>query len=141
TENEGGNAELLDSFPAPLSAAGIHSRVATSGDYAFRSDMQTEPDLTDAMKELARTRGYRSILVIPMLHDGVPLGTIGVTRPEAGHFPDKAISLLKTFADQAVIAIENTRLFDEVQARTRELSKSLDDLRAAQDRLIQTEKL
>ena len=141
TDNEAGNAELLSTFPAPLSSSGIHSRVATSGAYAFRSDMQNEIDLTEAMRELARTRGYRSILVIPMLRDGVAIGTIGVTRPEAGPFPDKAISLLKTFADQAVIAIENTRLFNEVQDRTRDLAKSLDDLRAAQDRLIQTEKL
>jgi signal transduction histidine kinase len=141
TDNEAGNTELLSTFPAPLSSSGIHSRVATSGDFAFRSDMQNEADLTEAMRELARTRGYRSILVIPMLRDGVAIGTIGVTRPEAGAFPDKAISLLKTFADQAVIAIENTRLFNEVQDRTRDLAKSLDDLRAAQDRLVQTEKL
>ncbi|WP_314944650.1 GAF domain-containing protein [Bradyrhizobium cosmicum] len=141
TDVEAGNAELLSSFPAPLAASGIHSRVATSGEFAFRSDMQNEPDLTEAMRELARTRGYRSILVIPMLRDGVAIGTIGVTRHEAGPFPEKAISLLKTFADQAVIAIENTRLFNEVQDRTRELAKSLDDLRAAQDRLVQTEKL
>ncbi|WP_271584271.1 GAF domain-containing protein [Bradyrhizobium sp. CCBAU 45389] len=141
TDNEAGNADLLSSFPASLSSSGIHSRVATSGQYASRSDMQNEPDLTDAMKELARTRGYRSILVVPMLRDGVAIGTIAVTRPEAGQFPDKAINLLKTFADQAVIAVENTRLFNEVQDRTRELARSLDDLRAAQDRLIQTEKL
>ena len=141
TDNDAGNSDLLSSFPAPLSSSGIHSRVATSADFSFRSDMQNEPDLTQAMKELARTRGYRSILVVPMLRDGVAIGTIGVTRPEAGPFPDKAISLLKTFADQAVIAIENTRLFNEVQDRTRDLAKSLDDLRAAQDRLIQTEKL
>ncbi|UWU74345.1 GAF domain-containing protein [Bradyrhizobium huanghuaihaiense] len=141
TDNEAGNAELLSSFPAPLAASGIHSRVAASGQYAFRGDMQNEPDLTNAMRVLARTRGYRSILVIPMLRDGTAIGTIGVTRPVAGQFPDKAINLLKTFADQAVIAIENTRLFNEVQDRTRELARSLDDLRAAQDRLIQTEKL
>ncbi|MBR0852923.1 GAF domain-containing sensor histidine kinase [Bradyrhizobium liaoningense] len=141
TDNEAGNADLRGSFPAPLSASGIHSRVARSGEVAFRTDMQNEPDLTAAMRELARTRGYRSILVVPMLRDGVAIGTIAVTRPEAGHFPDKAVNLLKTFADQAVIAVENARLFNEVQDRTRELARSLDDLRAAQDRLIQTEKL
>ncbi|UWU71505.1 GAF domain-containing protein [Bradyrhizobium sp. NC92] len=141
TANEAGNADLLSSFPTPLSSSGIHSRVATSGEFAFRSDMQNEPGLTEAMKELARTRGYRSILVVPMLRDGVAIGTIAVTRREPGHFPDKAINLLKTFADQAVIAVENTRLFNEVATRTSELAQSLDDLRAAQDRLIQTEKL
>src|SRR5581483_553890 len=62
-------------------------------------------------------------------------------RVQPGAFSDHHVQLLRTFADQAVIAIENVRLFDEVQARTRELSKSLDDLRAAQDRLVQTEKL
>ena len=60
---------------------------------------------------------------------------------EVRPFSEKQVELLQTFADQAVIAIGNIRLFDEVQARTRELAKSLDDLRTAQDRLIQTEKL
>ena len=64
-----------------------------------------------------------------------------LTREEPGHFPVRQIEILQTFADQAVIAIENVRLFDEVQARTRELAASLDDLRKAQDRLIQSEKL
>jgi len=64
-----------------------------------------------------------------------------MVRTEARPFTAREIELVKTFADQAVIAIENVRLFDEVQARTQELAKSLEDLRTAQDRLIQTEKL
>src|SRR5215470_3444779 len=66
---------------------------------------------------------------------------ISVTRVRAGPFPDHHVDLMKTFADQAVIAISNVELFQEVQQRTSDLSKSLDELRAAQDRLIQTEKL
>jgi two-component system NtrC family sensor kinase len=86
-------------------------------------------------------RGYRSMLFVPLLHDGTPIGMIGQTRVEPGHFAENHVQLLKTFADQAVIAISNVRLFQEVQARTRELSASLDELRTAQDRLVQTEKL
>jgi signal transduction histidine kinase len=75
------------------------------------------------------------------MREGVAIGAILVRRREARPFTDKQVALLETFADQAVIAIENTRLFDEVQARTRELTASLEDLRKAQDRLVQTEKL
>src|SRR6185437_550751 len=64
-----------------------------------------------------------------------------LTRQLVRPFTDRQIELVTGFADQAVIAIENVRLFDEVQVRTRELSRSLDDLRTAQDRLVQTEKL
>ena len=68
-------------------------------------------------------------------------GALVLTRKEPGYFTDRQIEIVQTFADQAVIAIENVRLFDEVQARTRELAASLDDLRKTQDRLIQSEKL
>ena len=74
---------------------------------------------------LARTVTYRSIVAVPLLHEGIPIGTIAVARANAGSFPERQIALLKAFADQAVIAIENVRLFEEVQARTEELSKSL----------------
>jgi signal transduction histidine kinase len=84
---------------------------------------------------------YRSIAAVPLLHEGNPIGAIAVARANAGPFPKRQIVLLQAFADQAVIAIENVRLFDEVQARTLELAKSLEDLRTTQDRLVQTQKL
>ena len=90
---------------------------------------------------MQRTSGYRSILVVPMLRDEVAVGAIAVMRLEPQLFPKAQVELLKTFAGQAVIAIENTRLFAEVQERTRQLSQSLEDLRAAPDSLVQTEKL
>ena len=83
-----------------------------------------------ASRTMAQAVGHRSLLAVPMLRDGRPIGAIAVGRPQlngaARPFSDRDIDLLRTFADQAVIAIENTRLFEEVQARTRELSESLE---------------
>ena len=78
---------------------------------------------------------------VPLLQSGNVEGVFSLARPIAGEFTPREIDLIRTFADQAVIAIENTRLFEQVQARTRELAASLDELRTAQDRLVQTEKL
>ncbi|MCA1458629.1 GAF domain-containing protein [Bradyrhizobium sp. BRP22] len=95
------------------------------------------------IKALTQRSGtpIRTVLSVPLLRENESIGAILLRRKEMHPFTDKQIALLQTFADQAVIAIGNVRLFEEVQARTRELAKSLDDLRAAQDRLIQTEKL
>ena len=92
-------------------------------------------------RELQRNQGQRTVLSVPLLQEGEAIGAISLRRIEVQPFNDKQIELLKSFADQAVIAISNVRLFEQVQERTRELSRSLNDLRTAQDRLIQTEKL
>jgi two-component system, NtrC family, sensor kinase len=89
----------------------------------------------------ARIDGFRTTLATPLLREGVPIGAILIRRTEVRPFSPKQIGLLTTFADQAVIAIENVRLFENVEARTRELAASLEDLRTTQDRLVQTQKL
>ncbi len=97
-------------------------------------------DFSDG-RDLSLRMGHRTIVSVPLLRDRESIGAIVLRRIEVNPFSDKQIALLQTFADQAVIALGNVRLFEEVQAKTRELERSLDDLRAAQDRLVQTEKL
>jgi signal transduction histidine kinase len=89
----------------------------------------------------ARLGGARSTVCVPMVKDDTLVGAIFIYRTEVRPFTDKQIDLVKNFAAQAVIAIENARLLKELRQRTDDLSASLDDLRTAQDRLIQTEKL
>ena len=128
--SEAGHKELQSSFPTPLSSGGIHSRVARAGKLAFRTDIETDPDVSQGVKDLARARGYRSILVVPMLRENVSIGTIGVTRREPGPFEDKVIDVLTTFAAQAVIAIENVRLFTELKESLEQQTATAEILRA-----------
>ena len=79
---------------------------------------------------LQNVLGVRTVLVTPLLREGVPIGAILIRRTEVRPFTDKQIALLKTFADQAVIAIENVRLFQELDDRTRELVESVEELKA-----------
>ena len=102
-------------------------------------DVQAELD--HPLKEQRRIGGYRTVLAVPLLRERVPIGVLIVTRSHVRLFTNKQIELVETFADQAVIAIENVRLFESVEARTQELAKSLEELRTTQDRLVQTQKL
>jgi two-component system NtrC family sensor kinase len=103
--------------------------------------LSTEGEQFPNAQEFARRTNVRTILSVPMLRDNEGIGSIVLRRTKVQPFGDKQIALLQTFADQAVIALGNVRLFEQVQQRTRELSQSLDELRTAQDRLVQTEKL
>ena len=132
-------AQYLTDHPATPGRSTIAGRVLLSGEVERIPDCLADPEYVVPMGSLASN--VRSLLGVPLLRkDGVE-GAIILTRDEPGHFSDRQVEIVQTFADQAVIALENVRLFDEVQARTQELAASLDDLRKAQDRLIQSEKL
>ncbi|MGB9041839.1 MAG: GAF domain-containing protein [Pseudolabrys sp.] len=98
-------------------------------------------DTNYTFDEVLRLVDFRTVLAIPMLREGVAIGAMALARTDVRPFTDKQIELVTTFADQAAIAIENVRLFESVEARTRELAASLEDLRTTQDRLVQTQKL
>ena len=118
------------------SAVGI---VAAEKQTIHLPDALAEPRFTDLRRQ--QHSKARTMLGVPLLRDQNVIGVVFMARTDVKPFSDRQVELVTSFADQAVIAINNVGLFDEVQERTRELSQSLDELRTAQDRLVQTEKL
>ncbi len=131
--------EFLRANPAPVDQPGsILSRVAREKRTLHYPNVADDLELSQGITGLG---GPRALLTVPLMAGEEVIGAITLRQSHLKPFTNRQIEAIETFADQAVIAIGNVRLFEEVQARTRDLSQSLDDLRTAQDRLVQTEKL
>ena len=128
--SEEADAVLQATFPLPL-AGNPQFETAYRGEIVEIVDAELYPHLP--IRNLARARGFRSRLLVPLRHDSGTIGAISVTRVAPGNFANHHIQLLQTFADQAVIAIGNVRLFEQVQERTRDLTESLQQQTATAD--------
>ncbi|WP_249139877.1 GAF domain-containing protein [Bradyrhizobium japonicum] len=127
--NSAADEALKKMFPRPIADFESFARTE-AGKVVPTPDTEA---LTNDIKFIARARGFRSMLFVPLATGGVVIGMISVTRAEPGAFAPHHVQLLQTFADQAVIAIENVRLFDEVKARTDDLRESLQQQTATAD--------
>jgi signal transduction histidine kinase/DNA-binding response OmpR family regulator len=117
-----------DIYPRKPGRGSATDRAILSGSIVHIPDYEAEPGFDRSILKAVQTANLRSVISVPMLRDGRPVGAISVARSLAEAFTDAQIELLKTFADQALIAIENVQLFQELQARTSELARSVQDL-------------
>jgi signal transduction histidine kinase len=132
-------SDFIRNTPVKMDRSSIAGRALVEGRIVQIPDVAADPEYT--FSQGLDSGDFRTALGVPMLREGVPIGVLALTRKEVRLFSDKQIELISTFADQAAIAIENVRLFKSVETRTRELAESLENLRATQDRLVQTQKL
>jgi signal transduction histidine kinase len=115
----------------PINRGSVTGRAVVERRTVHVEDLATAPETEYPIgREYARRYGHRTTLSTPLLREGVPLGAIMIRRSEVRPFTDEQIALLETFANQAVIAIENVRLFNELRARTGELARSVEELKA-----------
>jgi signal transduction histidine kinase len=121
-------AKIRAGFSAKLARGSMSSRVVLAKAPVKISDVRLDEEYP--YREAAQTVGYRSVLGVPLLLSGEVIGTVVVSGENQEMFTDKFVALLQTFADQAVIAIQNTRLFNELQSRTQELAHSVEQLRS-----------
>ena len=117
-------AEYARLFPTPPTPDLPITRVVTRGESVHVADCLSDPDMSEVVRQLARRRGYRAMLLLPMFSGGSVVGGIGVSRADPGLFKEAQVRLVQTFADQAVIAIENVRLFTELTHKNRALTQA-----------------
>jgi signal transduction histidine kinase len=127
--NEAAAGALRALFPRSLQSRGPAAQTVRDRAPVNIADQQTDPQVPEPVRAMARVSGHRSVVWVPLLRHDEAVGGIGVTRPEPGGFTGDEIALLQTFADQAVIAIENVRLFDELEGRNRDLTATSEILR------------
>jgi two-component system NtrC family sensor kinase len=138
-EAYGFSPELMDyikDIPIEAERGSAAGRALLEGRLVHITDVKVDPEYTVVLSlpgEVQRLADYRTILAAPMLREGVPIGVLILTRSEVRPFTEKQIELVTTFADQAAIAIENARLFEAEQKRTRELSEALEQQTAASE--------
>ena len=121
---------ILQTYPKRPDRSVAAGRAILDGRLAHIPDMLADQEYA---QELALAGNWRSSIAVPMLQGGKPIGAISIGKAQAEPFSERQIQLLSTFADQAVIAIENVRLFEEVQARTRELTTALEQQTATSE--------
>jgi signal transduction histidine kinase len=130
--------EFLRTNPTLPDRSTASGRAVAEGKTVHIPDVLADPEYDTAAQKIGR---FRTLLGVPLLREGAVIGALVLGRSALRPFTPQQIELAETFADQAVIAIENVRLFEAEQERTRELARSLEELRTTQDRLVQTEKL
>jgi GAF domain-containing protein len=123
--------QFMETRPLQLGSGTVAGRVVSAGKAVQIADVLADPEYE--FKEGARVGGLRTMLGVPLLREGTPVGVIVLSRRTVQPFTDKQIELVQTFADQAVIAIENVRLFEAEQKRTEELSDALEQQTATAD--------
>src|SRR5262249_4607159 len=118
-------------YPMAPGRGSAAARSIVSRGVAHIPDVSMDPDYTHG--PTAQAMAYRSIVAVPMLPDGLPLGSIVVARSQPGALPERQVQLVRTFADQAVIALENVRLFNELEQRNRDLTETLEQQTATSE--------